>query len=103
MTKLTCDGEPTDSKFKNLAEYNMAVLGKINELGNKPKVTRPSYELLAEVDIQVCTTYGGNQVYFESTLEIRDYGGDMCAYLGGTDISNEIPYEKMEFIVEDNQ
>lgn len=58
------------------------------------KVTMPDFELLAEIDVSV----GG---YFETTIRIKDYGGDWACYLGNTDISNEVPYDLMARIVEE--
>lgn len=62
----------------------------------KTKIITPSYELLAQLDGSV---FG----YFDSTIEVRSYDGDLSCYLGNTDISNELTYEMMQRMVEDCQ
>jgi len=59
-------------------------------------VKKPSYTLLAEFD---GTVFG----MFESTIRIRDYDGDLAVYLGDTDISNEVPWNIMEEMIDENQ
>jgi hypothetical protein len=56
-------------------------------------------KLLAQVDVKL--TFGNDNMIFESTLEIYGDDGDIWAILGNTDISNEVPYDVMEKIIED--
>lgn len=62
-----------------------------------------NYNLLTEFDVSIQCATGGNQVYFESTIQVRDYGDDIAVYLGTVDISNEVSGKEVEAMIEDNQ
>lgn len=64
-----------------------------------PKMN-PKHELLAQVDVKIVFLYSSDKI-LESTLEIYGNEGDIWAKLGNTDISNELPYDLMERIIED--
>jgi len=88
---INMNNKLNDSAFIN-ATYDIAEA--YAKSCRKPKIS--TYAVLAELD----TSIGG---YFDSTIQIRDYGDDLACYLGNTDISNELPYGMMETIIEDSQ